>query len=150
MSWVSSFLMLVGRILLAAIFLLSAYGKVVHYDMTQSFMASKGLPLVPLLLMISIVIEFLGGLALLFGVKVRSAATLLFLYLIPVTFLMHDFWMIGDAMQKQDNFYHFQKNLAIMGGLLYVAATGAGYFGFDRCSYACKKDKEGETVEIKK
>lgn len=145
MGWTSSFFMLIGRLLIAAIFLLSAYLKVVNYDGTEAYMASKGLPMVPLLLGLSIVIEFVGGLSLVFGYKARALAVVLILYLIPVTLMMHDFWMIQDPMQSQNNMYHFFKNLAIMGGLLYVMTAGSGYFGFDRC-YICKK----EIVEVKK
>lgn len=141
MGWTSSFFMLIGRLLMAPVFLLSAYAKVVDYDATAAYMASKGLPMVPLLLGLSIVIEFIGGLSLIFGYKVRALAVILILYLIPVTLTMHDFWMMQDTMQSQNNMYHFFKNLTIIGGLLYVAATGAGYLGFDRCGYACKKDE---------
>ena len=146
MCWTSSFFMLLGRFLLAAIFLLSAYGKVVHYDATAAYMASKGLPIVPLLLGLSIVIEFVGGLSLIFGYKIRALATLLILYLIPVTVIMHDFWMMDDPIVSQDNMFHFFKNLAIIGGLLYVVSVGAGYIGFDRCSSSCRIDKD---LEIK-
>jgi len=141
MGWASSFLMLIGRWLMAAIFLFSAYGKVMNYDGTAAYMTTKGLPMVPLLLGLSIVIEFLGGLSLVFGYKVRALSILLVLFLIPVTLTMHNFWTMTDPLQMQDNMYHFFKNLAIMGGLLYVAATGAGYIGCDRCSSgSCRKD----------
>jgi putative oxidoreductase len=142
MGWTSSFFMLIGRLLLAAIFLISAYNKVMNYDGTVAYMTSKGLPMVPLLLGLSILIEFLGGLSLVIGYKIRAFAVLLMLYLIPLTLTMHDFWMVQDPLLKQDQMYHFLKNLAIMGGLLYVASAGAGYLGFDRCGYACRKDKE--------
>lgn len=140
MGWTSSFFMLIGRLLLAAIFLISAYNKVVFYDATAVYMASKGLPMVPLLLTLSIIIEFVGGLSLVLGYKIRALAVLLIIYLIPVTLTMHDFWMMPDPMQMQNNMYHFLKNLAIMGGLLYVASVGAGYLGIDRCGYACRKE----------
>lgn len=139
-GWRSSFFMLIGRILMAAIFLLSAYEKVMNYNATEAYMTSKGLPVVPLLLVLSIIIEFIGGLSLLIGYKVRALSIILILYLIPVTLIMHDFWMMSDLMQRKDNMYHFFKNLAIMGGLLYVASSGAGFFSFDRCRYTCKKE----------
>lgn len=140
MTWTASFFMLIGRLLMAPIFLLSAYSKVANFDATAAYMASKGLPMVQLLLGLSIVIELVGGLSLILGYKVRALAVLLILYLIPVTLTMHDFWMMQDSMQSQNNMYHFFKNLTIMGGLLYVAAIGSGCLG---CDYCCsKKEKE--------
>jgi len=81
------------------------------------YMASKHLPLIPVLLFGALLIEALGYLCLVTGVAARAAATIMFVYLIPVTFLLHDF------MGTQ-----FQKNLGIMGGLLMVAAFGPGRF----------------------
>jgi putative oxidoreductase len=132
MGWASSFFMLIGRLLIATLLLLSVYNKVTNYDGTVAYMASKGLPMIPLLLGLSIVIEFIGGLSLVFGYKVRIISIIVILYLIPVSLIMHDFWMINDPMQKQNQMYHFFKNLAIIGGLLYIAATGPGYFGFHK------------------
>lgn len=140
MGWTSSFVMLIGRFLMGSLFLFTAYGKVMHYDATATYMSSIGLPVVPLLLGLAIVVEFIGGLSLIFGYKIRVLSIILVLFLIPVTLVMHDFWMDTDPVQKQENMYHFFKNLAIMGGLLYMTATGAGYLGCDRCSSHCQKD----------
>lgn len=146
MAWTSSFFMFIGRLLLATLFLVAVYGKIMNYDATAAYMASKNLPMVPLLLGLTIIIESLGGLSLLLGYKVRFIAVILFLFLIPVTGLMHNFWDVQDPTMKQGELYNFLKNLGVMGGLLYVASCGAGYFGFDRC-YSCKK--EGVVTEIK-
>lgn len=146
MRWISSFFMLIARLLIAALFLSAAYGKVTHYDATAAYMASKGLPMIPLLLGLSIVIEVVGGLSLVFGYKIRALAIILILYLIPLTFVMHEFWMNSDPMQRQNEMYHFQKNLAIIGGLLYVVSCGAGYLGFDHLGHRHKK----EEIEVKK
>lgn len=132
MGWTTSFFMLIGRLLIAILFFVAVYGKVMNYDGTAEYMASKGLPMVPLLLALSILIEFVGGLSLVFGYKVRWMSIILILYLIPVTLIMHDFWMMQDPVQIQNNMFHFFKNLAIMGGLLYIASRGAGLIGFDR------------------
>lgn len=153
MGWTISFFMLIGRFLLAAIFLISAYGKVMNYDSTAAYMASKGLPMIPLLLGLSILIEFVGGLSLVFGYKTRALATLLILYLIPVTLIMHDFWMIENPLLREDNLIHFLKNLAIIGGLFYVAATGPGHIALDRFRTRHKKEmvvQKDEEVRIVK
>lgn len=139
MGWMSSFLMLIGRLLLGGLFIFSFYGKVMEYDTTAAYMATKGLPFIPLLLGLAIVIELVGGLSLIFGYKIRAMALLLFLYLIPVTFFIHDFWN-AQAPNDRIELINFIKNLGIMGGLLYVAATGAGFLGCDRCNHnhVCK------------
>lgn len=144
--WASSFFMFIGRLLLAALFLIAVAGKLMNYDATAAYMAVKNLPMIPLLLGLTIVIEAVGGLSLLFGYKVRFMATVLALYLIPVTLLMHDFWTVQEPMMKQIEMYNFLKNLGIIGGLLYVAACGAGHIGFDCCG-KCKK--ENGVAEIK-
>lgn len=116
---------LVGRALMAAIFIVSGFGKIAGFAGTSGYMASKGLPFVPVLLALTIIIELGGGLMLLLGLKARWAATVLFVFLIPVTLVFHAFWT-ADAASLQVQQIMFMKNLAIMGGLLYVAAFGAG------------------------
>lgn len=114
-------LAIAGRVLLSVLFILSAVGKIVSWDVNAQFLASKGLPLIPVLLGAATVVELAGGLALLFGWQVRWGALLLFLYLIPTTLLSHNFWALSGA-ERQTEMVNFLKNLAIMGGLLAVAA----------------------------
>src|ERR1700676_1713779 len=108
---------LIGRLLLSVIFSTSAISKSFGWAGNVEYMSSKHLPLIPLLLAAALLIEALGSLCLITGVAARLAATVMFLYMIPVTFLLHDF------MGTQ-----FQKNLGIMGGLLMVASFGPGRF----------------------
>jgi putative oxidoreductase len=107
---------LIGRLLLSVIFFTSAISKSFGWAGNVEYMSSKHLPLIPLLLAAALLIEALGSLCLITGFAARLAATVMFLYMIPVTFL-HDF------MGTQ-----FQKNLGIMGGLLMVASFGPGRF----------------------
>jgi len=81
-------------------------------------------------LAIAAAIEILGVLAILIGFHTKVAAWIEFLFLIPTTLLFHNFWTM-QGMARQDNIGHFQKNLAIMGGLLILAAFGAGGFSID-------------------
>lgn len=122
---------LVGRVLLAAIFILSGYGKITGYDGTAAYMAAKGLPLVGVLLPLAILTELGVGLMLAVGWKTRWAAAWLFLFLIPTTLLFHQFWGIDPKMAAMQQI-HFMKNLAIMGGMLMVIAFGAGAYSVDR------------------
>jgi len=76
------------------------------------------------------VIELAGGLAIIAGFQTKIAAWILFLYLIPVTFLFHNFWAMQGAEQQQ-NMINFLKNVAIMGGLVILATYGAGPYSVD-------------------
>jgi putative oxidoreductase len=116
------YLVVSGRVLLSVIFLLSGLTKITDWDGTTQYMASKELPLIPLLLVAAIITELAGGLSVLLGWKTRWGALLLFLYLIPTTLVFHNFWALsGTEMQMQ--LMHFLKNLSIMGGLLLGAAS---------------------------
>ena len=110
-----------GRVLLSVIFLLSGITKIVDWPGTAQFMQAQGLPMVPLLLGAAIVVEIGGGLLVLLGWNARWGAWLLFLYLIPVTLVFHNFWAFTGA-EQQTQLVNFLKNLSIMGGLLLVAA----------------------------
>lgn len=142
LSHCSSFGLLLGRLCLSAIFIISGIGKFIDFDSNAQYMASKGLTMVPFFLVVAAIIEILGGLAILLGFKARIGAGILALYLIPVTFLFHDFWNVSGA-EHLLQLIMFLKNLAIFGGLLYVVCSGAGRYSFDACcshgDSCCKK-----------
>lgn len=117
-----------GRLFIAGIFLFGALGKFMNYEVMYSYMQSKGLQYIPILLYTSALIELIFGLCLIIGFKTRLAAAVLFLYLIPVTYFMHDFWNLTGADQMEQ-IVHFLSNLAIAGGLLTVISCHSG-----RCS----------------
>jgi len=121
---------LIGRILLSLVFIIAGVGKIGGFSMEQGFVASKHIPLPAVALAIAMLIELLGGLAILFGLFTRFAAWIVFLYLIPTTLIFHNFWAMQGAAH-QDNMLHFEKNVAIMGGLLLLAAFGPGGFSVD-------------------
>lgn len=126
-----------GRILLSLIFIIAGYHKIGGFTQTAGYMASKGLPMPELLLALTIAIELGGGLMILLGWHARWAALTIFLWLIPVTLTFHAFWNVGPA-EVQNQMNHFMKNLAIMGGMLYVVAYGAG-----PCS-VCRQSRKPE------
>ncbi len=111
---------LVGRILLAAIFVISGYNKLMGPAGTQKHMADAGLPAVQVLYVLTVMIELGGGLLLVLGYRARVVAAIMFLFLIPVTLTFHT--KFAEPMQM----VNFLKNLGIMGGLLMVVAYGAG------------------------
>lgn len=121
---------LLGRILLALIFVLSGWGKIGSFETTASYMASKGLPMTEVLLVLTIIIELIGGLMIVFGWKARWAALAIFLFLIPTTLIFHNFWAVGpEEVRNQMN--ALMKNVAIMGGMLYIMAFGPGPLSID-------------------
>lgn len=122
---------LAGRILLALIFVLSGFNKITGFEGTAAYMAGKGLPMAEVLLVLTILIEIGGGLLLIIGYRARQAALLMFLFLIPVTLVFHNFWA-APAAEAQMQMIQFMKNLSIMGGMLCVAAFGAGRYSLDR------------------
>jgi putative oxidoreductase len=128
---------LVGRILISQIFILSGISKIMNYSMMIGYVAPAHLPLPKISLGLAAAIEILGGLSVLTGFHTKVSAWILFLYLIPTTLLFHNFWAM-QGMARQDNIVHFQKNLAIMGGLLFLALYGAGRYALDADSSAPK------------
>jgi putative oxidoreductase len=116
---------LVGRIMMAVIFLFSGFGKITGFAGTAGYMASKGLPMVEVLLVASIVIEIGGALMLILGYKAKLGAAALLLWMIPVTLVFHNFWAV-PAAEQQLQMIMFMKNLAMLGGLLYIMAFGSG------------------------
>jgi putative oxidoreductase len=120
---------LLGRILLAPLFLVSGTRKILAFGPTALSMATKDLPYVQVLLVLTIAIEVGGALMILLGWRTRFAAAVLFLWLAPVTYLYHAFWGLGPAeMQNQLN--HFLKNVALMGALAQLVAFGPGPWSF--------------------
>jgi putative oxidoreductase len=118
---------LVGRLLLALIFVGSGAAKFGHPGAFAAMMGGAGIPgsLVMPLLFISAVIELLGGVLLILGYQARWVALVMFLWLIPVTIMMH---AIPGGMINQ---IMVMKNLAIMGGLLMIAVQGPGGMSLD-------------------
>lgn len=113
--WRDGVLPLLARALLAVLFFTSSVAKIGSWQGNVEYVAAK-LPLAPILLAGALVCEIVTWLGLLTGYRARLAATIGFLYMIPVTFVFHTF------MSTQ-----FQKNLGMMGGLLLVACFGPGY-----------------------
>jgi putative oxidoreductase len=126
----SNIVSLFGRVLLSAIFIFFGFSKIFAFPMFAGMLASKGFPLATVAMVVAIAIEVLGGLAILAGFQTKIVSWIVFLYLIPTTFLFHNFWAL-QGMARMDNMAHFMKNLAIMGGLLLLAANGPGRYSFD-------------------
>ncbi len=122
---------LLGRFLLSLIFIISGWNKIGGFESTAGYMASKGLPFTEILLVITIIIELGGGLMILLGWQARWAATAIFLFLIPVTLIFHPFWSF-EGMEASSQFNSFFKNIAIMGGMVYIMVFGSGPLSLSR------------------
>jgi putative oxidoreductase len=123
-------LSLVGRILLALLFIPAGLGKIAGFEGTVGYIASKGLPLPTLGAVIAIVVELALGLALLAGYKTRIAALVLAAFTLVATVVFHNFWAVpAEAVMVQQ--LMFFKNIAVIGGLLTVVAWGAGQYSLD-------------------
>lgn len=106
-----------ARAALSAIFIISGIGKISAFAGTQAYMESSGVP--GILLAPTIAAEILGGLAILIGFKTRTAALILAIFSIAAAIMFHtDF---SDQIQQ----IMFLKNIAIAGGLLLLAKSGA-------------------------
>ena len=116
---------LAGRVLLALLFFQSGWHKIADFTGNARVMAAKGIPLPDVLLAVTIVLVVAGGLMLLLGWYARWAAAVLFVWMIPVTLLYHNFWSAEPA-QLFNQTTHFMKNLAIVGALLHLAGMGPG------------------------
>lgn len=128
---VQSFAALAGRILIAAIFVISGFNKLGNFSGTAAFMSGAGLPAADILLVLTLLIEIGGGLMIFLGLYTQSIALLMFLFMIPVTAVFHNPWSAIDPAQAQQQMIHFLKNLAIMGGLLHLYAFGPGRFSIE-------------------
>jgi putative oxidoreductase len=126
----SSVVPLIGRFLISLVFILAGTAKIGAFSMYTGYVAAAHLPLPKVSLAIAIIVELFGGLAILAGLYTRFTAWVVFLYLIPTTIMFHNFWAM-DGAAKIDNMIHFEKNLAIMGGLLILATFGAGAYSVD-------------------
>lgn len=115
----------VGRILLAAIFIISSFGKIAAPEATQGYIASVGLPAPVLAYLAAVAIELGGGVLLLVGYRTRLVAAGLAAFSIISAIFFH------HALGDQNQLFHFLKNLAMAGGLMQVVAFGAGAFSLD-------------------
>jgi len=122
-DWASA----LGRVGLAALFLWSGYGKLVHMDGNIGYMKAFGVPAPELLIWPALLAELIGGAMLLVGWKARWAALALIVFTAPATFIFHAYWGV-PADQVMNAQIHFMKNLAILGGLLTVFAHGSGSY----------------------
>jgi putative oxidoreductase len=123
---------LIGRILIAALFLVAGFGKIMGFAGTAGYMAKLGFPAPEVMTALAIVVEAGGAILLIVGWKTRWVAWGLAIFTVIATLAAHRFWEIPDAAQMMNQRIHFLKNLAIIGGLLFVATFGPGSISVDK------------------
>jgi putative oxidoreductase len=122
---------LIGRVLLAFLFVYSGFGKIGGFEGTAASIASKHVPMPEIATTIAIVIEFIGGLMVAVGWKARWAALAVAAFTLVASLLYHNFWAMADAATAGTNKIMFLKNIAVIGGLLLVYAFGPGRLSVD-------------------
>ena len=123
--------LLVGRILLALLFLVAGSRKLMAVAGSAGYLAKLGFPMPEVMVWVAIAIELGGAILLIVGWQTRWVAWLLALFTLIATFAAHRFWDIIDAGQYANQMNHFLKNLAIVGGMVILAATGPGPLSVD-------------------
>ncbi|GJM14255.1 MAG: membrane protein [Pseudohongiella sp.] len=115
-----------GRVILGFYFILpGALLKISNMQGTSEYMAEQGMVFIPFFLILTIIIQLFGGIAMVIGYKAQVAAFLLAGLTLVINVVMHDFWNAPDQTQN------FVKNLGIFAGLLVVAGMGAGGWSLD-------------------
>ena len=124
---------LLGRMLLALLFVISGFGKIPGFQGTVGHIAAKGLPLPEVLAALAVLVELGGGIAIALGWKTRWVAAAMILFLLVITPIFHNFWAAppDQAIIQQTN---FMKNVSILGGFLILFAFGPGRYSIDNDS----------------
>ncbi len=127
----SDSVLLVSRILLAALFVLFGWTKLTGFSGTVDYMAHVGAPVPMVSAIIAVVMEFVVGILIVVGFYTRPLAVLLALYTVGTAIIGHHFWNQTGTEQMM-NMINFYKNVSIAGGLLALAVAGPGRFSIDR------------------
>ena len=121
---------LLGRLLVAYMFVPSGFGKLMGFAGTAGYIASKGVPFPEICAAIAVAAELGLGLAILVGFQTRWAALGLAIFVAVITPIFHNYWAVPEAQHMMQKL-NFDKNLVIVGGLLAFAAFGAGRLSID-------------------
>jgi len=141
MNGKNGLVLLIGRILLSVIFIMAGFSKIGGFAGTAGYISSVGLPFAEVLTVLTIIIEIVGGLMILFGFMAKKASWVLAIFTILAALLFH------TNFTDQAEMMSFMKNLAIAGGFLYVAVYGAGSISLDTKLKKNEPPAEADTVE---
>ncbi|HUI97935.1 MAG TPA: DoxX family protein [Xanthobacteraceae bacterium] len=130
-STYADLVLLVGRVLLGGIFVFSGYFKVTAVAAFAASLERRGVPYASVMGVIGAYVEFLGGLAIVLGIELRSTSALMIAFVIVATLISHRFWeLAGEARGAQQT--QFLKNVGIAGGFVLLHAAGGGRIALER------------------
>lgn len=138
LSWADGFatksadvLILLGRILLAWVFVGVAYGTIINFAGSLSYFTSLKIPAPALFTWVALVLELIISAGLILGIGTRYAAILIFVFVVVATAIAHRYWEYPAGPQQIGQYNNFLKNISIMGGALAIFVTGGGRFSLD-------------------
>jgi len=123
------YLVALGRLLYSLIFVVAGFGHFTHQEI--AYAAAQGIPFAGVLVPLSGIMAIVGGLSILLGFHGRLGAWLLVLFLLPVTFTMHNFWAVKDPLMQQIQMAMFLKNISMLGSALFFTQIGTGPLSLD-------------------
>jgi putative oxidoreductase len=127
----SGFANVVGRSMIATIFLLSAVGnKIPNFNSVAGYMASEGVPFPQFMLAGAIAFLIVGSVSIILGFHARLGSGLLLVFLVLATYFFHDFWNF-EGQEAQMQMIQFMKNLSLMGTMVFLMANGSGAYSLD-------------------
>ena len=139
-------LSVLARIMIAAIFLMSAAGnKIPNFNGVAERMAGEGLPQPKILLAGAIAFLILGSLSLVLGYRGRTGAFLLLVFLAAATYYFHDFWTAPPETREKEVIQFF-KNVALMGTMVFIMANGTGPWSLSNRERAPDEDDADAAV----
>ena len=115
----------VGRILFGGLFIFSGIHNYRHLKIMAELTKSKGMPLPTLCVVIASAICILGGISILANYQIKIGVALVWIFLLPATVIIHNFWSIQDPMERGNEMAHFLKNFLILAGALICLALPA-------------------------
>lgn len=128
MNYFENACLLSGRALMGLYFILPAISKIADFEGTSAYMATHNVPMIPVLLVLTIIIQLGAGSALILGFKGKWAAFLLAGLVLVISLFMHNFWDYEEGMERAHELQNFFKNMGIVAGLLVIAGLGTGKF----------------------
>ena len=131
MQPIQTLCLLIGRFLLGLYFILPAIQKITDFENMSAYMQAHDVPLISVLLPLTILIQLTAGAALIVGFKGKIAALILAGLTLVISIYMHNFWGMEEGVTRMHEMQNFVKNMAIMAGLLVVAALGTGEYSID-------------------
>jgi putative oxidoreductase len=123
------YLVALGRLFYSLIFVVAGFGHFSHQEI--AYAAAQGIPIAGVLVPASGLMAIVGGVSILLGFHGKLGAWLLVLFLVPVTFAMHNFWAVKDPMMQQIQMAMFLKNFSMLGAALFFTQIGTGPLSLD-------------------